>query len=240
MEHVAYALIAGAGFTIAGVVGLFGIRVSNTLRLVSVAVAAGILLAISFADLLPEAYDHATRTSHASFAFAFGFLLLFGVETVMKTHTHHHDPHDGHDHSHDHLAAHHAVLPFCLGLGLHNLADGLAIGASAELSTTAAAGETLGILVHQLPVGLSFAAVLLAIAGPEWLERPRLLPALAVSYATLVSPFLIMQPAMGAGIASSRTPRPNAARLRSVVTHTVYGVGLYLAGWIWAIVSAAE
>jgi hypothetical protein len=43
-----------------------------------------------------------------------------------------------------------------------------------------------------------------------------------------------MQPAMGAGIAASRTARPNAARLGSVVTHTVYGVGVYAAGWIWA------
>lgn len=83
-------------------------------------------------------------------------------------------------------------------------------------------------------IGVSFAAVLLAIAGPQWLERPTLLPALIVSSVTLVAPFFIMQPAMGAGIASSKTPHPNAARLRSVVTHTVYGLGLYVAGWIWA------
>jgi hypothetical protein len=37
-----------------------------------------------------------------------------------------------------------------------------------------------------------------------------------------------MQPAMGFGVASSKVPRPHIARLRSVVTHTVYGFGLYL------------
>jgi hypothetical protein len=36
-----------------------------------------------------------------------------------------------------------------------------------------------------------------------------------------------MQPGMGAGIAASKTPNPNVARLRSIVTHTVYGIGLY-------------
>jgi len=35
---------------------------------------------------------------------------------------------------------------------------------------------------------------------------------------------------MGAGIAASRTPRPNAARLQSLISHTLYGLGLYLAG----------
>jgi hypothetical protein len=38
-----------------------------------------------------------------------------------------------------------------------------------------------------------------------------------------------MQPGMGMGIAASRTPRPNAARLRSLITHMSFGVGLYVA-----------
>jgi hypothetical protein len=82
-----------------------------------------------------------------------------------------------------------------------------------------------------------FAALLLAIWGLEWLKRPTLMPPLIVSSATLVAPFLLMQPAMGAGIAASRTPRPNVARLRSVVTHTVYGIGLYASAWIWAVLA---
>ena len=44
-----------------------------------------------------------------------------------------------------------------------------------------------------------------------------------------------MQPAMGAGIAASKTPRPRVARLRSLVTHTVYGVGLYVSAWLWVL-----
>jgi hypothetical protein len=86
-------------------------------------------------------------------------------------------------------------------------------------------------------IGVTFAALLLTMWGPEWLYRPTLLPALVVSSVTLVAPFLIMQPAMGAGVAASRTPRPNVARLRSVVTHTVYGIGLYAAGWLWSVLA---
>jgi hypothetical protein len=81
-------------------------------------------------------------------------------------------------------------------------------------------------------IGIAFAALLLLVWGREWLERPTLLPALIVSSGTLVAPFLIMQPAMGAGIAASKTPLPHVARLRSLVTHTVYGVGLYVSAWL--------
>jgi hypothetical protein len=41
-----------------------------------------------------------------------------------------------------------------------------------------------------------------------------------------------MQPAMGAGLAASRTPQPEAARVQSLVTHAVFGVGLYTSGWL--------
>ena len=73
----------------------------------------------------------------------------------------------------------------------------------------------------------AFAALLLAIWGLEWAQRPTLAPALAVGIGTVAAPFLILQPGMGAGIAASRTPRPNAARLQSLLTHTVFGLGLF-------------
>ena len=76
-----------------------------------------------------------------------------------------------------------------------------------------------------------FAAALLAICGIAWLRQPTLGPALLVGIGTVAAPFLLMQPGMGAGIAGSRTPRPAATRLQSLVTHAVFGFGLYAAGW---------
>jgi hypothetical protein len=37
-----------------------------------------------------------------------------------------------------------------------------------------------------------------------------------------------MQPSLGLGVAASRTPNPTQARLKSLVTHIVFGVGLYV------------
>ncbi|MCC7094423.1 MAG: DUF2938 family protein, partial [Ignavibacteriaceae bacterium] len=40
--------------------------------------------------------------------------------------------------------------------------------------------------------------------------------------------FFIMQPAFGLGIASSKLPNPNLLRLKSLGTHLMYGIGLYV------------
>jgi hypothetical protein len=88
--------------------------------------------------------------------------------------------------------------------------------------------RALGWLVHYA-VGVAFAALLVAVAGTGWLHAPRLGPALAVGVATVLAPWLVMQPAMGAGIASARTPTPWKNRLRSLANHAVFGAGLYLA-----------
>jgi hypothetical protein len=94
----------------------------------------------------------------------------------------------------------------------------------------------IGWVAHYT-IGVTFAALLLATAGPDWLEAPTVGPALLVSYATLVAPFFVMQPGMGAGIAGSKTPRPNVTRLRSIVTHSIYGLGLYVSACIWTVLA---
>lgn len=93
-------------------------------------------------------------------------------------------------------------------------------------------GERLiGWTAHYL-IGIAFAALLLATAGPAWIQRPTIGPALMVGIVTVAAPFLLMQPGMGAGIAASRTPRPATARVQSLVTHAVFGLGLYAAGLV--------
>lgn len=99
---------------------------------------------------------------------------------------------------------------------------------------SAVRGErVIGWVSHYL-IGMAFAAVLLAICGLDWMGHPTLAPALIVGIGSVVAPFLLMQPGMGAGIAASRTPNPSAARLRSLVTHGTFGLGLYAAGWMTA------
>jgi hypothetical protein len=83
-------------------------------------------------------------------------------------------------------------------------------------------------------IGIVFAALLLVLCGRDWAHQPTLAPALGMGLATLVAPFFVMQPGMGFGVAASKTPKANTARLRSVAAHTVFGIGLYVAAWIAA------
>ncbi|ALN61237.1 putative transmembrane protein [Lysobacter antibioticus] len=88
--------------------------------------------------------------------------------------------------------------------------------------------RAIGWTAHYL-IGIAFAAVLLAMWGLDWARQPSLAPALIVGIGSVAAPFLLMQPGMGAGLAARRTPRPGVARLQSLITHAVFGVGLYLA-----------
>lgn len=91
----------------------------------------------------------------------------------------------------------------------------------------------LGWLFHYA-TGVAFAALLITLTGPSWALRPTLAPAVMVGVATVAAPWLVMQPAMGAGIASRRTPAPGRNRARSLANHFVFGLGLYLAAALTA------
>lgn len=108
------------------------------------------------------------------------------------------------------------------------IADAAAIGSE----------RAIGWVFHYA-TGIAFAGVLLAWQGPAWAMAPTLPPCLMLGLATVVFPFFVMQPAMGAGIAASRAPQPLRARLQSLTTHLVFGIALYLAVLFVATAGAA-
>ena len=96
----------------------------------------------------------------------------------------------------------------------------------------------LGWIVHYV-TGITYGALLLGICGLEWARRPTLLPALLLSLIALVAPFFLLQPGMGLGVAGAKTPHPNATRVRSVLNHTVFGLGLYVSALLSAQATSA-
>nr|WP_314620103.1 DUF2938 domain-containing protein [uncultured Pseudomonas sp.] len=84
-----------------------------------------------------------------------------------------------------------------------------------------------GWVIHYA-IGVLFAMLLIAMAGESWLQAPTLGPALVVGMGTVVAPLCFMQPVMGAGFFASRMPAPARNCLKSLVTHLVFGVGLFL------------
>ena len=83
-------------------------------------------------------------------------------------------------------------------------------------------------------IGMAFAALLVSTFGLGWARAPTLLPALFIGGVSVLAPLLVLQPALGAGVASSRTARPVFNSVKSLVTHTVFGIGLFLAARVVA------
>jgi hypothetical protein len=123
-----------------------------------------------------------------------------------------------------------------LGRWIGYLPEGRIIHSSIAKAPPVRGERALGWAAHYA-IGISFAALLLATFGLAWAHAPTLAPALAIGLVTVIAPLFVLQPAMGAGIASSKTPRPLFNSVKSIVTHTVYGFGLYASALLTASVS---
>lgn len=87
--------------------------------------------------------------------------------------------------------------------------------------------NVVGWTLHYL-TGIAFAQMFVLVTGRQWLEVPALAPALIFGAATVLFPWTVLQPALGAGFASAKTARPWLSRVVSLATHLFFGASLYL------------
>lgn len=126
---------------------------------------------------------------------------------------------------------------FCLlGRWLCHMPDGKFLHASITSAARKQPECFVGWIAHYA-IGAVFAILLVAVAPTGWLARPTLLPALLFGLGTVLFPYLVMQPAYGHGVAASKTPNPTAARLKSLMSHVIFGLALYVSaiavGHLW-------
>ena len=120
-----------------------------------------------------------------------------------------------------------------VGRWIGHIPNGQVIHRSIGQSPPVAYEAALGWAAHYL-IGIIFGAILLLLAGPEWARAPGPVWPLLFGAATVVAPFLTLQPGMGAGLAARKTPNPWKARLRSLSAHVAFGLGLWLGARLWA------
>ena len=117
---------------------------------------------------------------------------------------------------------------YCLvGRWLRYMPEGTFVHASIAAASQKRSECAVGWIAHYV-IGTVYALVRVALVSGNWLARPTLLPAMLFGIGSVLVPYLVMQPSFGLGIAASRTPRPTQARLRSLMAHTAFGVGLYV------------
>ena len=128
-------------------------------------------------------------------------------------------------------------LNYCLlGRWLRHMPSGTFRHTSIAAASPRALECSAGWMAHYT-IGVVFALILALATSGDSIARPALWPALVFGIGTVMFPFFILQPAIGLGLAGAKTPAPARARLKSLVTHTVFGAGLYLAaralGYVW-------
>ena len=118
-------------------------------------------------------------------------------------------------------------LSFCLiGRWISYIASGVFFHQQITKTPKRLAECVIGWTAHYA-IGIFFALILVKL-NQDWLINPNLYVAMAFGMMTLAVPFFILQPALGLGIAASKTSQPAKARLKSLLTHSVFALGLYL------------
>jgi zinc and cadmium transporter len=175
------ATLAGAVLSalLASVLLLFPAQTRTRLLPSLVSFAIGALLGAAFLDLLPEAVKSAApdQVQGVGLAIALGVLGFFLLEKLAFWH-HGHEGHVGHEE----LRKHAAGTMILVGTGLHNLLDGVLLGATFLTSVHMGVVLAIAIIAHQIPQQVGDISVLLS-AG---VARGRALLLSALSGATMV------------------------------------------------------
>ena len=122
------------------------------MRLLS-GIAAGYLLSVTLVKVIPECLEGALGGAENAFWVLGGYLLVHMMEHGLTTHFHYGEE------------THHATpitgVMALVGLSLHSLMDGVAIGAALAMGGNLGPLVVLGIMLHRIPEGGTIASIFL-------------------------------------------------------------------------------
>jgi zinc and cadmium transporter len=133
------------------------------------------MLATAMIGLIPEALEH-IPIYEVGLSILAGLVLFFVLEwTVIWRHSRgdahgHEGPDHGHPHGKDYETAMQGKtgMLVLIGDGVHNMADGIAIGAACVASPGLGFVTTLAVLGHEVPQELSDFTILLSSGFSRW------------------------------------------------------------------------
>jgi zinc and cadmium transporter len=108
-----------------------------------VAFAVGALFGDVFIHLLPESFEKLGANLTTSLLVVMGFLIFFVLEKFIRWR--HYNMHGTEEHLHP------VITMNIIGDGVHNLIDGMLIGASYMVSVPIGVTTTVAILLHEIP-----------------------------------------------------------------------------------------
>jgi len=128
-------------------IGIFFLSLKGTklqkILLLLVSFAVGGLFGDAFIHLLPEAFRTLGINLTTSLWVVFGIIIFFVLEKFVRWRHCHIPSSTGHYHP--------VVTMNLIGDGVHNLIDGMLIGASYNVSITVGIATTIAVILHEIP-----------------------------------------------------------------------------------------
>ncbi len=178
LSLIGISFIGSVAGLLGGIILILKKKWANNLASVSVPLAAGVLLALSLLDLLPEAVE---TYGNGSFMIILGvFVVLFLIERFFFFFHHHTENESEHfDHSHENGRS--GATLVILGDTIHNFLDGVVLGATFLVNPSLALLVSFSTFLHETPHEVADFGILL---NKGWSRKQTLLANFLSSLAT--------------------------------------------------------
>lgn len=123
--------------------------------------ATGVLLAVAFLDVLPEAFESGLEPHNLFATLLIAVLAFYGLERIalwrhVHVDEHGHDQHcppgsHQHGHHHHHGIGSQTVMSVMIGDSFHNLVDGVLIAAAFLADPVLGWSTTFAVVAHEIP-----------------------------------------------------------------------------------------
>ncbi|ACB83635.1 ZIP family metal transporter [Natranaerobius thermophilus] len=170
MEALVYSFLAGISTAIGAIIVAFFGQPSQRALSGLLGFAGGIMLAISAFDLMPESLEIGSMSS-TIIGFSFGAIMMYALDKFIP-HAHMSGGEDIIEENTSPLNNKEILRTGYLiffGIALHNLPEGLAIGAGLESSPELGLYIAIAIGLHNIPEGMATAGPLRA-GGLRWIK----------------------------------------------------------------------
>lgn len=198
LQALGLTMIAGLATGIGGLISLLAKRTDTRFLSAALGLSAGVMIYVSFMELMPEAV-HQLETMYSSqqanvfmlMAFFAGILLIALIDRLVPEDE---NPHEMHfTESSDRKKLKRTGIMMALAIGIHNFPEGLATFTSAMTGLEVALPIMFAIAVHNVPEGIAVAVPIYHATGDKkkafWYS---LLSGLAEPIGALCGYFLLM------------------------------------------------
>ena len=164
VQSLLITFIVGLFFFVGALISLF-IKDKKNLISFSLGISFIVMILLVIIDILPECLE--LFLSYKFLGIGGGILLGIGILMLLDKLVPHHHDHSKHELEHEHLS--HLGVMTSIALIIHNIVEGIGIGAITETGLKTGIIYALGVSLHNIPFGIKITAMLLDNKKKMWI-----------------------------------------------------------------------